>query len=62
MNSNRFASKKEFDYSGWKVTPLDPNDLGRRSEALDQAQEVPIRADHCGKLGSPRPMKNKRIG
>jgi hypothetical protein len=62
MDSNRLAPEKEFDCPGWKIASFDPNDLGRGSETLSQVNEVPIRANQCGKLRSPGPLENERIG
>jgi hypothetical protein len=64
MNSKRFSPENEFDCPRWEIASFDPNDLGRRSKMFDLAlaNEIPIRADQCGKIRSPRRLEDQGIG
>jgi hypothetical protein len=51
-----------FDHLRGEIAPLNPNDPGRRTEALGQVYEIQIGADHGGKLSVTRPIEDERIG
>ncbi len=62
MNPKRLAAQKLFDYLGGKIASFNPDDLGGRTQALDQSHEIQIGADHRRKLRVPSPIEYRRIG
>ena len=62
MNSKCVPSQKLFDNPGGEIASLNPNDLGRRTQALGQVHEIPIRADDSRKCRLSGPVENEWIG